>query len=489
MKKNHIFLFFIQVLFIALCQNSAHSEMPHEMIKNDKLSMVIPNYRADLLAKPVHYALVNKEMLDDVVLNQYEMTSQFWSPDQLVSPTEWKHDLDIYIPPNAKKHRALIVINNGINNDDASNRKPSNFQINTLKNIAQQTHTIVISISNIPNQSLIYQNDQQPVKEDDSVAKSWKLFMEQPNNRQLLPLHVPMATAVSQAMRIAKQELKPWKIERFIVTGASKRGWTSWLTAISDPDVDAIVPFAMDFLNIDVTLEHMYRAYGENWPIAFYPYYAQKLDTIVKTKNFSKLLEIEDPFRYQTSKYKNRLSIPKYIINASGDDFYVPDNSRFYYDQLQGVKSLRVVPNSDHAGIINIAEQSLISFINRYQNEKLLAPLESHVKNNNLTITFREKPVKIIRWTAVNTDARDFRYACGIKYEAKELPIPSNNRLKVPLTYKGKGWEATFVEATFNDEYVSTTQVYITPDEHYPNIAPPSSGNTCQTLPGRGLGR
>ena len=489
MKKIYIFLAFIQVVFITSCKNDVNSNIPHETIKNNKLSTVIPNYREDLLTKPVHYALVNKEVLEDVELNQYVMTSQYWSPDQLVSPAKWKHDLDIYIPRNTKKHRALIVINDGTNNDDTYNRKPTNFKINTLKNIARETDTVVISISNIPNQSLIYQNDQQPVKEDDSVAKSWKLFMEQPKNRQLLPLHVPMATAVSQAMRIAKQELKPWKIERFIVTGASKRGWTAWLTAISDPDVEAMVPMVMDFLNIDVTLEHMYRSYGENWPIAFYPYYAQGIDAIVKTENFSKLLEIEDPFRYQSSIYKNRLSIPKYIINASGDDFYVPDNSKFYYDQLQGVKSLRVAPNSDHGGILNIAEHSLISFINRYQNEKLLAPLESHVKNNMLTITFREKPIKIIRWTAINTTARDFRYACGIKYKATDLQIPSKNRLEVPLTYKGEGWEATFVEVTFNDEYVSTTQVYITPDERYPDTAPPSFGNNCQTLPGRGLGR
>lgn len=50
------------------------------------------------------------------------------------------------------------------------------------------------------------------------------------------------------------------------------------------------------------------------------------------------------------------------------------------------------------------------------------------------------------------------------------------------------GWEATYIEATFNDGYVATSQVYITPDEKYPQTAPPSVNAACQTLPGRGLG-
>lgn len=451
------------------------------------LSYVIPEYRKKLSQEPIDYTIVDKKSFPEVELNKYKMTSQSWSPDKLVSPSKWEHDLDIYIPEKTLKHRALIVVNDGTNNDSTSNRKPSNFSEEMLVNIARETNTIVISVSNIPNQPLVYQNDATPVKEDDSVAKSWNLFMDQPENRLLLPLHVPMAVSASQAMRVAKKELSNWDIQKFIVTGASKRGWSTWLTAISDTDVDAIIPFVNDLLDIDVTLEHMYRTYGGNWPIAFYPYYKQGIDTQVKTEKFSKLLEIEDPFRYMNSNYKDRLAIPKYIVNASGDDFYVPDNTRFYFDKLSGIKSLRVAPNTDHRGILNFAEQSLISFVNRLQNKKSLSLLESKVENKKLTVKFLETPKKIIRWTAVNTQARDFRYACGIRYEPLVIDIPLNNKLDIPLAYIDKGWEATFVEVTFSDGYIATTQVYITPDEEYANVAPPSNGGACQTLPGRGL--
>jgi PhoPQ-activated pathogenicity-related protein len=440
--------------------------------------------------EPVTYSFTGKENLPQVEVKRYQMTSQSWSPDKMVSPGQWQHDVDIYIPESPESHRAVVVVNNGTNYDSTHLKisKPSDFSEETLAAIARETKTIVISVSNIPNQYLTYLNDNKPLKEDDSVARSWTLFMDAPQQRDLIPLHIPMATSVSQAMRVAKQELKAWNINKFIVTGVSKRGWTTWLTAISDPDVEAIIPVAIDLLDTSSSLEHMYRSYGGNWPVAFYPYYQRGVDKLINTANFSKLMEIEDPLQYMNSIYQSRLAIPKYIINASGDDFYVPDNTRFYYDKLPGEKSLRIAPNTDHYGIKKFTEQSIVSFVNRFQDKKALPQLKSIVHDNTLAVTFSEKPVKIIRWTATNTEARDFRYACGIKYIPSSLDHISDNKIEVPLDYTSPGWEATYIEATFNDGYVATTQVQIIPDEKYPSVAPPSQGPACQSLPGRGLG-
>lgn len=454
-------------------------------------SHVISDYREKLSKEPIDYTFIGKGELFQVEVNRYQMLSQSWSPDKMVTPEKWQHDVDIYIPETPKTQRALVVVNNGINYDNGSQKsaKPTDFSEEVLAEIARVTNTIVISVSNIPNQYLTYQNDDNPLKEDDSVARSWILFMDAPEQRKLMPLHIPMSATVSQAMIVAKKELKKWNINKFIVTGASKRGWTTWLTAISDPNVEAIVPFVIDLFDTDVALEHMYRSYGGNWPVAFYPYYQKGIDKLVKTANFSKLLEIEDPLRYMNSIYQSRLAIPKYIVNASGDDFYVPDNTRFYYDKLPGDKSLRIAPNTDHYGILKFTEQSIISFVNRFQSKKALPQINSLIQNKTLTVNFSENPVKIIRWTAINTKARDFRYACGIRYLPSSIDVPSDNKIDVSLSYANSGWEATYIEATFDDGYVATTQVYITPDEKYAQTAPPSGGAACQTLPGRGLGK
>ncbi|EGG0401322.1 hypothetical protein Q4X44_002530 [Salmonella enterica] len=89
------------------------------------------------------------------------------------------------------------------------------------------------------------------------------------------------------------------------------------MSAIADPDVEAIVPFAIDLLDIDASLEHIYQSYGGNWPITFYPYYQQGIDEKIKSPTFTQLRQIIDPLRYLNTIYQPRLAIPKYIINLT----------------------------------------------------------------------------------------------------------------------------------------------------------------------------
>lgn len=466
------------------------NELSHTKDRVYKTSTVITSYQKKILESPILYMITDITEIPQIEVRHYELFSQNWSPDDMVKPVQWRHNVNIYIPDLAKKERALVVINNGINyaNGMHTLSTPTDFSEGTLASIARNTKTIVISVSNIPNQYLTYRNDEKELKEDDSVARSWALFMQSPEQRKLLPLHIPMVASVSQALRLAKKELTQWNIKKFIVTGISKRGWTTWLAAIANPDVEGIIPFGIDILNTDTALKHIYHSYGGNWPITFYPYYQEAIDKKIKSPQFHQLLKIIDPLQYVNSLYKSRLAIPKYIVNASGDDFFVPDNTRFYYDNLPGRKSLRVVPNMDHYTIPQIAESAIVPFLRRYQNQQELPYISSSAYKNILTLHLSEKPVKIIRWTAINPVARDFRYACGIRYIPHVIDIPSDNLVNIILNTPAAGWEATYIEATFNDGYVATTQVYITPDGKYAQKAPPAVNTSCRTLPGRGLG-
>ncbi|ENU9470188.1 PhoPQ-activated protein PqaA family protein [Salmonella enterica] len=462
--------------------------------KNIDLTHVISDYRISLTSLPLDYSLLDKKQRPGVMLQRFNLNSQTWSPQGVVSPERWQNGVDIYIPDSAREKNALVVINNGSNNNGSGTPvAPTNFNEEELSRIAIATRTVVISVSNVPNQVLSYQGVTTPLGEDNSVAYSWKLFIGDTHKYQDASLHIPMAASVSQAFRLAKKELTQQNINKFIVTGASKRGWAAWLTALSDPDVGAVVPFAMDLLNTQKSLEHMYQSYGKNWPVAFYPYYNQGIDQQVGTDKFARLMRLEDPLTYLNTDMGDRLKIDKYIINASGDDFYVPDNSHFYYGLLPGSKSLRVVPNSTHNGILSVAEQSLITFVNRFQEKQKLPEITENVQSRGdgkkeLVVNFSEKPVAILQWTARNPAARDFRYACDIKYNSVPVSLATgDNTLSISLTTPDSGWQATYIEATFTDGYVATTQVYITPDEKYPETAPPSIDASCQTLPGRGL--
>lgn len=445
-------------------------------------------YIAQNARQPLTYGAAQVTELPGVQKRHWVLTSQHWSPNGLVQPAAWSHDVDIYIPANALTGRALLVANNGSNiaSGDMVVKAASDLTEAMALSIANATNTIIVSVSNIPNQALTYADDGVARREDSSVAHSWKLFLQSPQDDAYIPLHLPMMESLVKAMDLAEQELQPWGIKSFIATGASKRAWAVWLAAIGDTRIDTIVPFVIDVLRTDQVLEHTYQSYGNHWPLAFGNYVAEGITAMRQTANFAQLLQVEDPFQYLHSPYAARLAIPKYIVNASGDDFFVPDNTRFYLDQLPGSTALRVAPNADHGGILRFAESSLITLLNRIQHGRPMPGMQlSKIETGQGTawwqLNFTERPVKVRQWAANNPVARDFRYACGIRYHATD--IVAARQVRVELTRPDQGWQATFIEAQFADGFVITTQVQIQPDT-YPTVAPPESASqpSCKTI-------
>ena len=443
-----------------------------------RFSEALGCYRQAHAAQVLDYVSKGRTQVSDVEKRSFYLSSQNWSPEDLVEPAIWRHDVDIYIPDDALKGRALLVVNNGINITTVPNgTKPaSDLNETMLINIAKQTKTIVVSVSNVPNQFLVYTDDGVARREDSSVAHSWQLFMQSPQTRPFMS--VPMMEAVVKTMDLAEIELKRWKIDSFIVTGASKRAWAAWLATIADRRIDAIAPFVIDVLNMGKVIEHTYQSYGKHWPLAFGDYEREGVIAHRESASYDKLLQIEDPLRYLQSAHAHRLDIPKYIVNASGDDFFVPDNTRFYFDTLPGVKALRVAPNASHFGVIPYIQSSLITFVNRLQRDTALPMMHLKKTPGKWHIDFSETPVKLTLWSASNTLARDFRFACGVRYGA--TPLTASKNLSVNIATPEQGWQASFVEAQFADGFVITTPVEILPDT-YPDKAPPESGPACKT--------
>ncbi|SQF95567.1 PhoPQ-activated pathogenicity-like protein [Paucimonas lemoignei] len=468
---------------------SAKTSEPAPFVEDVRdFSAVLTGYKNAQASKPLNYRATGVESLPEVEKRTFELRSQYWSPLALVEPGEWVHEVAIYIPQGALPGQALLVANNGTNHPrPRKEAEPATDFTQTMAlSIAKRTRTIVITTSNVPNQYLSYNDDGVARREDDSVAHSWKLFLKNPEQRPTLSLHIPMMQSMIRTMDLAERELKPWKVDRFIATGASKRGWVSWLAALTDERITAIVPFVIDILGMDKVLEHTWQTYGKSWPVAFGAYQREGITQQIKTANFDKLMQIEDPLRYLDSAYAHRLAIPKYIVNASGDDFFVPDNARFFFNQLPGEKALRVAPNSSHYGIQHYVESALVPFINRLRQSRPMPSIsmqsDADRAQQRYAVLFSEPPTKVVQWTATNALARDFRHACGIRYQPQELNS-ATDRLVISLKNPTRGWTASFVEATFSDGMVVTTPVHILP-QRYPAQPPPQSEPACKTLPG-----
>jgi PhoPQ-activated pathogenicity-related protein len=68
------------------------------------------------------------------------------------------------------------------------------------------------------------------------IAWAWRQFHANPTNWDWLP-RMPMAKGAFQSMRAAQDflnnKIKIAKVENWLVSGASKRGWTTWMTGVT----------------------------------------------------------------------------------------------------------------------------------------------------------------------------------------------------------------------------------------------------------------
>ena len=139
-----------------------------------RFNEVLACYRAAEALQPLVYGEKEITQLPGVLKWHYELMSQTWTQDEMVKPGRWKHDIDIYIPDAALTGRALIIANNGINIpiENEGKRQASDFTEATAVAIARQTNTIVVSVSDVPNQYLTYTDDGIARREDSGVAHS-----------------------------------------------------------------------------------------------------------------------------------------------------------------------------------------------------------------------------------------------------------------------------------------------------------------------------
>ena len=266
-----------------------------------------------------------------------DLTSQTWLTSGEVNRTEWKHWLWILKPDNLTHPTALLFIGGGAN-DGKRPGMPDRGLIETAK----ATKSVVAELRMVPNEILVFGNDGKARKEDDLIAYTWDKFLRTGDEKW--PALLPMTKAVVRAMDtitafLGSAEGGNAKVDSFVVAGASKRGWTTWTTAAVDRRVEAICPIVIDMLNTELSMTHHYRAYGFYAP-AMGDYTKQGIMDWSGTPEMKALYQIVDPLAY-----RDRFSMPKLLLNACGDQFFLPDSSQFYFDGMAGVKYLRYVPN------------------------------------------------------------------------------------------------------------------------------------------------
>jgi len=261
-----------------------------------------------------------------------DLTSQTWQG------IPWKHYLLIAVPNRiTNTDNALLFIGGS-----SMGRKPGDGDKTQIRLLAEASGMCAALLLQVPNQPLLgdYREDaligETLLKALETKDTTWSL---------LFPMTKSAVKAMDAVQQVLKQE-KQFEIKGFVVSGASKRGWTTWLTAASgDKRVIAIVPMVIDTLNIREQMKYQIETWGTFSP-SIHDYTTRnliRLDDSSASDFEKKLWDMIDPYAY-----RSRLSLPKLLIHGTNDPYWTVDATRFYFDELPGVKYILTLPNVGH---------------------------------------------------------------------------------------------------------------------------------------------
>ncbi|HEY4312631.1 MAG TPA: PhoPQ-activated protein PqaA family protein [Pirellulales bacterium] len=383
------------------------------------------------------------------------LTSQHWKD------THWKHQLFVIKPSEVENPgQAILLIDGGAWKDELANApesdKPGKLpqEAALLAQVAERVKSPVAVLKQVPNQPIF-----DGLTEDGAISYTFEQFL---NTRDgTWPLLLPMVKSAVRGMDAVQQFAKQdWSLDvkNFTLTGASKRGWTTWLTASVDPRVNAFAPMVIDTLNMSAQMKLQIDSFGE---------FSEQIQDYTKrgiqqqgASEAGQLLEkIVDPY-----SYRSLLTQPKVILLGTNDRYWPLEALNLYWPDLSGEKHILYVPNNGH-GLNDFTRIiGTVSALHRQAaGGKKIAKLSWQLTDDNdhltLSVTANEKPSKVSAWLATS-ESRDFRDSKWASQPTTEVDGAYRYELPRPKS----GYAAIFGEAVFDADaqpYFLSTNVKV----------------------------
>ncbi len=161
--------------------------------------------------------------------------------------------------------------------------------------------------------------------------------------------------------------------------------------------------------------------------------------------------------------------MPKFLVNSSGDQFFVSDSAQFYFHDLPGPKYLRYIPNTDH-GLNMDAYISVSVFYGAILKGSPLPKFSWKVRDDNaIEVNTKTAPTAVTLWQATNENTRDFRLeTIGAVWTSSDLGAHGGGTYIAKIAEPKKGWTAFFVELSYDSggpiPHKFTTQIKVVPE-------------------------
>jgi PhoPQ-activated pathogenicity-related protein len=358
------------------------------------------------------------------------LTSQKWQG------AEWSHDVVVARPssPENTDVWTLHVTGGAANDRDVA----------WAQSLADASGSPVATLFDVPNQPLFGQ------REDGLIAHTFERFLE--TGDETWPLLFPMVKAVVRCMDALDREFGPGL--RFVVTGASKRGWTAWLAAATgDPRVAAIAPMVFDNLGFEAQLAKQLADWGRYSPL-IRDYTSRGLQDALGTTRGQSLVSMVDPAAYLAN-----LRTPVLMVHGANDPYWTVDATSLYWSSVKTVKKWIVAaPNAGHdLGPEDYWMPTLAVFV-RSVDRRAGMPLFEWLTARSDTgaveakLGYERRPKSVKKWVARRPDL-DFSSA---EWEATDVPARLLRPSSVTLTEPPEAeWnKAVILELTYESDGV-----------------------------------
>lgn len=368
------------------------------------------------------------------------LTSQTWRNQK------WRHQLYIYRPSKVTPTAgALMLINGGSWNDslaepaaEGDHNLPSETIL--IAQVAEALQTPVAILCQVPEQPLF-----DGLREDAAISYTFTKFVE--TGDVDWPLLLPMVKSAVRAMDAVEEFAgQQWELEidTFLITGASKRGWTTWLTAAVDPRVSALAPLVINMLNMEPHMELQQASFG-GLSDEIRDYTERGMHKLMKSPRGVELRTIVDPY-----SYLQQISQPKLIILGTNDRYWPVDSLNLYWNALAGEKHILYVPNNGHDITDYPRVIGAIAALYRSANVEGAMPkfdwqFDEEQESVHLQLSLEDEPLEVVAWSA-NSPTRDFRTS---RWTSQAAAANSKQSYSIKFPRPSEGYAALFAEVKF----------------------------------------
>ena len=403
------------------------------------------------------WSTVETQAIGGLKAHQLKLTSQTWQGKP------WTHDLQIFEPSELKyPDLMLLFITGGANKENNARFR------NAVEGIAlaKACGASVAVLPQVPNQPLM-----DGKTEDDLIAETFLRYLATKDDD--LPLLQPMVKSAVRAMDAvqewAKKEGRPVPT-KFVVSGASKRGWTTWLTGAVDPRVAAIAPMVIPTLNMKAQNKHQLETWGK-YSEQIEDYTKRGLLDDIDKPDRTKLWKLIDPYTYL-----DRLTMPKLQINGTNDPYWTLDSLNLYWNDLKGPSYVLYLSNAVH----NLAEHrdwainGVGALFRHVATGKTLTSSSAEYKTvlggdgkpqANISVTYPAAAThpKLVNFWKAHSETLEFRTAVW-SIVATNLPPLKDVGTGFALSFPTTGNDAIFMDMLFEIdglEYHLSTPIII----------------------------